>query len=233
MNVSGWPTVTGSIHEDFPWNSSPAFCPQLPALAATSSCVAVAPTDASRCRWTGGLQLTRCLLSTYPHGHPCVTCQRSMMRQPRVKCAGLALGLLLILYLQHQEHPSSTKAETVTTEEIPTRLSELRLQNGTDWNTEGQRSAFVPYSPHSSSSTPDEKTGNNNSFIVRPSTKVQSGNMSQDAIDAEVEAFLAENSERKQLVKDECRRFRANSSSGYQHLVARTMAGRHTDCLVN
>ena len=43
MNVSGWPTVTGSIHEDFPWNSSPAFCPQLPALAATSSCVAVPP----------------------------------------------------------------------------------------------------------------------------------------------------------------------------------------------
>ena len=156
------------------------------------------------------------------------------MRQPRVKCAGLALGLLLllILYLQHQEHPSRTKAETVTTEEIPTRLSELRLQNGTEENTEGQRSAFVPYSPHSSSSRTDEKTGNNDSFIVRPSTKVQSGNMSQDAIDAEVEAFLADNSERKQLVKDECRRFRGNSSSGYQHLVARTMAGRHTDCLV-
>ena len=56
--------------------------------------------------------------------------------------------------------------------------------------------------------------------------------MSQDAIDAEVEAFLADNIERKQLVKDECRRFRGNSSSGYQHLVARTMAGRHTDCLV-
>jgi len=50
--------------------------------------------------------------------------------------------------------------------------------------------------------------------------------MSQEAIDTEVTAYLAENTLRKQLVADECRKFRANSSSGYQRLVARTMAGR-------
>ena len=58
------------------------------------------------------------------------------------------------------------------------------------------------------------------------SSQVQPGNMSQEAIDTEVAAFVTDNAQRKQLVIDECRKFRSNSSSGYQRLVARTMAGR-------
>ena len=72
MNVSGWPTVTGSIHEDFPWNSSLAFCPQLPAVAAGAPLPVCWPTDnmmQSTCYRTGGRwPTTRCLLSTCPPG---------------------------------------------------------------------------------------------------------------------------------------------------------------------
>ena len=167
---------------------------------------------------------------------PGVTCQPIVMRHPRVKCTIMALGLLFVLYVQ--QHPSHIKTEgtksvkAVQVVQHTPGVSGQKLDVGTEEERVSQTS-FATLSPSSSSSSPSIKSDANVIGVedddereARPSSQPQSGNMSQEAIDTEVAAFLAENTLRKQLVVDECRKFRGNSSSGYQRLVARTMAGR-------
>ena len=179
-------------------------------------------------RWTPTDQVSPVHFPTWPG----VTCQPSVMRHPRVKSTGLALGLIFILYLQ--QHKSDIKTEPAKSERTVQHtlgFSGLKSDAGSEEERVSQTS-FSTLSSSLSSSSPsiiksggdvlaedDVKEGN-------ASSRPQSGNMSQEAIDSEVAAFLTENTLRKQLVMDECRKFRGNSSSGYQRLVARTMAGR-------
>ena len=180
-------------------------------------------------RWTlTNDQVSPVHLSTWPG----VTCQPSVMRHPRVKCTGLALGLLLILYLQQRpSHVKIESAKSVETVQHTQRFSGQKSDVGTEEERDSPRTSFATLSPSLSSSSPSVKSGadivaEDDLQEMRLSSQAQSSNMSQEAIDTEVAAFLAENTLRKQLVVDECRKFRANSSSGYQRLVARTMAGR-------
>ena len=180
-------------------------------------------------RWTlTNDQVSPVHLSTWPG----VTCQPSVMRHPRVKCTGLALGLLFILYLQRRpSHNKTEPAKSVQAGQHTPGFSGQKSDVGTEEERESQKTSFATLSPSLSSSSPSVRAGDDivaedDVREVRLSSQPQSSNMSQEAIDTEVAAFLAENTLRKQLVVDECRKFRANSSSGYQRLVARTMAGR-------
>ena len=161
---------------------------------------------------------------------PGVTCHPSVMRHPRVKCIGLALGLILFIQ-QQPSHINTDRVKSVKTVQHTSGVSGQKLDVDTEKERVSQTS-FATLSPISSSSSPSTKSGadmvgaEDDVREARPSSQPQSGNMSQEAIDTEVAAFLAENTLRKQLVVDECRKFRGNSSSGYQRLVARTMAGR-------
>ena len=182
-------------------------------------------------RWTLTDQVSSVHFSTWPG----VTCQPSVMRQPRVKCAVLALGLLLILYLQQTpSHVKSELANSVNGSQPPTGSHGQKSDVGTGEMRASQKTSFAPLYPSLSSSSLSSPSINaskdfsvqDNAREARPSSQVQPGNMSQEAIDTEVAAFVTDNAQRKQLVIDECRKFRSNSSSGYQRLVARTMAGR-------
>merc|ERR1711971_226050 len=102
-------------------------------------------------------------------------------------------------YVQHPSHIKTEGEKSEQTVQHTQVFSTEKLDVGPGGEERVGQTSFATLSPSSSSSSPSVKPSTN--IVVaegdvretRPSSQAHPGNMSQEAIDTEVVAFLAEN----------------------------------------